>query len=164
MKLFLRILLILLLSLPVSCAGINYTQNENIKIFMEATYNNYPININFSLDNAFCRKQNYFDDYNLTHEQKIILEKFIKIFNSDNEYINELKRASKTDTFSINHIFIEEVDFLKGDYFGLAITFYSDHKIWDMWQYDEKNNFWWVFNVAIYSINENDIELLGWYF
>jgi len=131
---------------------------------MEATYNNYPININFSLDNAFCRKQNYFDDYNLTHEQKIILEKFIKIFNSDNEYINELKRVSKTDTFSINHIFIEEIDFMKGDYIGLAITFYSDHKIWDMWQYDEKNNFWWVFNVAIYSINENDIELLGWYF
>jgi hypothetical protein len=156
-KIFLLLILIIIL---LSC---NTFSNNNIKRYMESTYNNYPININFSLDNTFCRN-NYIDDYNLTHEQKIILEKFIEIFNSNNENINELKKQSKTDTYSINNIFIEYVDFMKEYYIVLAITFYSDHKIWEMWQYDEKNNFWWVFNCAVYSINENDIEIVGWYF
>jgi hypothetical protein len=30
--------------------------------------------------------------------------------------------------------------------------------------YPENNNFWWTFNCAIYSLIDNDIELLGWYF
>jgi hypothetical protein len=138
--------------------------NENIKSYMELTYNNYPVNINFSLDNSFCRYNN-FEDKDLTDKQIIFLERFIKLFNSNNKaYINELERQSETNTFSINGIFIEYVDFKKEYFIVLPIIFYSDHKIYDMWQYNENNNFWWTFNCAIYSINDSDIELLGWYF
>jgi hypothetical protein len=137
--------------------------NENIKLYMELKYNNYPININLSLENSFCRYGNM-DDKILTDEQKIILGKFIEIFNSDNRYINELERQSKTKTFSINSIFIEYIDFRKEYVIVLSIIFYSDRKIYEMWQYDETNNFWWTFNCPIYSISGNDLKLYGWYF
>jgi len=118
---------------------------------------------NFSLENSFFRYNNFID-LKLTEAQSKILSDFINVFNSDPKYINELIEKSKTTAFSINNISIEKYDWENKYAIVLAITFYSDYKIYEMWQYNEKDNIWWTFNSAYYYFDNNEINLQGWGF
>jgi hypothetical protein len=128
---------------------------------MESNNQTYPIDIDTSLEKAFYR-ENSFDDLKLTAEQRIKLERFIEIFLSDNKYIDELKAQSKTDTFSINNFIIEYNPFEKEDNIVVSIVFYSEHKIWEVWQLDKENNIWWTHNIGYYKFSDDNIELMGW--
>jgi hypothetical protein len=154
-----------------------YRENY-IKIYMESKNQIYPININTSLENSFYRDHslpinenegiylsdiplnNY--DLSLTTEQKMKLEEFLRIFLSDNKYIEQLQLYSETNTFSINNIFIEHYPWAEEDDIVLSIMFYSENKIWELWQFNEKNNIWWCFNMAYYKFSNGNIEFGGW--
>jgi hypothetical protein len=127
---------------------------------MESNNQTYPINIDTSLEKSFYRDYSLEEDLKLTAEQRIKLERFIKIFLSDNKYIEQLKESSKTDTFSINNFIIEHASW--GDNIALPIMFYSKNKMGDIWLLDEKNNIWWAFNIAYYNFSNDNIELMGW--
>jgi hypothetical protein len=148
---------------------------DNIKLYMESKNQIYPININTSLENSFYRDyslqkdEEYFSDIflndfdlNLSNEQRIKLEEFFRIFLSDNKYIEQLQLSSKTNTFSINNIFIEHYPWAKEDYIVLSIMFYSEKKIWALWQFDIENNIWRAYNMASYKFSNDKIELIGW--
>jgi len=137
--------------------------NHNVEIYMLSKYGNYPVNINFSLDDAFYIYRH--DEYalDLTQEQTIFLESFIEKFCSDIKHINELERQSGTNTFAITRIYLEYISFRNDIYINVGIVFYSDKDLGFKWLYDEDNDFWYAFNYAIYSFDGNSIELLGWY-
>jgi len=171
--------LILVLTAPILFSGCTTVPSvhyeDRIKSYMESNNQTYPINIDTSLEKSFYRDYSleedgayYSDiplndfDLKLTAEQRMKLEKFIAIFLSDNKYIDELKTQSKTNTFSINNFFIEHYSWAKEDYIVLAITFYSEHKLWEVWQLNKEHNIWWTFNMASYTFSNDNIELGGW--
>jgi len=157
--------------------------DNNIKTYMESKNQTYPIHIDTSLRNSFYRDwtlknaRHDVDDWDLiiseplndydlvlTIEQKNRLERFINKFMINNEYIHELKKISKTNTFSIDNIIIEHHGWKNNedDNITLLIVFYSDHQINEAWFYDEKNKIWMAYNMAHYSFINDIIELLGW--
>jgi hypothetical protein len=120
---------------------------------------NYPYNLNTDINNSVFMDKTleeydeeiYIKQFKLTPEQIKALTPFI----------SELKNQGDVIAFSILNVYIfREYD--KNDYIYVSIRFYSDKKLGDMSEYDSKNKFWSVHNIAVYSLL--DYEFKGWVF
>jgi len=151
---------------------------NNIKTYMESKKQTYPIHIDTTLKNSFYRDWSKFKDgdkgfypqivkplndfdLELTVEQKNKLKRFISKIMTNSEYIDDLKKMFKTNTFSINNIIIEHYGWREKDYIILSIVLYSDYKINVLYQYNEENKIWTSYNTVYYNFENDIIELVG---
>jgi hypothetical protein len=149
-----------------------------VQLYMESLNQTYPIHIDGSLEKSFYRDWSLAGDTSdgfyvsideprndfdlpLTSEQKYELENFITIFQLDTQYIDELIRMSKTNTFAIKNIIMEHYDWRK-DSIVVSIMFYADYKIGESWVLNSEKNIWIAYNMAYYSFSNNVIEFSGW--
>ena len=146
--------------------------NENIYNFMLKNNMEYPYNIEATInesyyidqtENAKLDEKGHIIPLELTNEQKQIMADFFEMFKSiyKNEYFRELKNQDKIIAFSIKNINLYK-DNSGHEFIGVLIKYYSDKKLGDMSTYDEKNDFWEVYNIAAYSTDE--YIFLGWVF
>jgi hypothetical protein len=155
------------------------TQRSNIGTAKRCLFNfmlknnmEYPYNIEASIneshyidrsENAKVDKEGYIIPLELTNEQNQIMADFFEMLKLmyKNEYFRELKDQAGIIAFSITNInlYKDPGDF---EFIGVWIKYYSDKKLGDMSTYDEKNDFWEVYNIAAYSIDE--YIFLGWVF
>ncbi|MDR2717015.1 MAG: hypothetical protein LBB89_02980 [Treponema sp.] len=144
--------------------------NENIRRYMEQNNMNYPYNLAAAIKNSFFMDKTlendediYVKQFKLTPDQINLLIPFfldLEVINKSDNF-RELKEQKNVIAFSILRVSIcRETDEYEGIY--VSICFYSDKKLGNMSIYDNNYNFWFVHNIAVYSMI--DYEFKGWVF
>jgi hypothetical protein len=133
----------------------DYIKNNNI-------YISYSIDVSKYI--AFD-----FETFDLSIEQKNNLISFIEVFQSSDKYIKNINYENliKDDIRRIDLKRIDVIGFNAGvaeTEYGIYCVFYSGKRIVDYSIFDEAENLWRTFNIALYQIKDDEIKFDGWHY
>jgi hypothetical protein len=145
--------------LAFCCLLLNCVTNKEDKNYYSFTKEN-NINVNYLIDDSEFI-DNDFLIYKLTFEQKEKLMIFLKIFESTDEYIENIIHRT------VFRYDISKIDLFKNYYndynYGFYINFYSTEKIALHSEYDNSRACWQTFNIALFRVENNKIIFIGWH-
>ena len=107
-----------------------------------------------------------FETFDLSSEQKDNLMYFIETFQSSKIYIKNINYKSlvKYDVMKIDLAKIDVIGFNNEKEYGIYCIFYSKNKITEYSKFDNTENLWLTFNIALYQFNNNKLEFNGWHY
>ena len=162
--------LLFLIGLLLFSCGTNNELHLNKDIPYSDEFYKYLVNNNinkfYSIDNSKYTGSDYFTS-DLSKEQKNKLLHFIEVFQSSDKYIKYInyENLAKYDMKKIYLQAIDVIGFNNIVQYGIDCVFYSKNKIQDHSIFDEKENLWYTFNMALYHVNNGgDIEFDYWRF
>jgi hypothetical protein len=129
-----------------------YLKNNNINILYSIEESKY---IGIDLET-----------FDLSNEQKNNLRRFLTLFQSSNQYIKDInyENLKKNDLRKIDLIRMDVIGFNNKVEYGIYAVIYSKDKMVDYSTFDEKENLWRTFNIAIYQIIDDKLEFKGFCF